>query len=101
RAAQVYQFYADFAECLPELTRVVKPLGYACFVVGNRTVKGVRIPTDQILIEIAESFGWRHITTYHRRIPNERMPLRNNPSNRPGDWGDTMTHEHIVILQKR
>ncbi|OYT75243.1 MAG: DNA methyltransferase [Armatimonadetes bacterium JP3_11] len=101
RAAQVYQFYADFAECLPELTRVVKPLGYACFVVGNRTVKGVRIPTDQILIEIAESFGWRHITTYHRRIPNKRMPLRNSPSNRPGDWGDTMTHEHIVILQKR
>ncbi|GIV08000.1 MAG: hypothetical protein KatS3mg019_0091 [Fimbriimonadales bacterium] len=29
------------------------------------------------------------------------MPLRNSPSNRPGDWGDTMTHEHIVILQKR
>ncbi|GIV08004.1 MAG: DNA modification methylase [Fimbriimonadales bacterium] len=101
RASQVYQFYADFAECFPELTRIVKPLGYACFVVGNRTVKGVRIPTDRILIEIAQPFGWHHITTYHRRIPNKRMPLRNSPSNRPGDWGDTMTHEHIVILQKR
>jgi len=76
-------------------------LGYACFVVGNRTVKGVRIPTDQILIEIAQSFGWHHITTYHRRIPNKRMPLRNSPSNRPGDQGDTMTQEYIVILQKK
>jgi len=100
RAAQVWQFYADFAECFPELTRVAKPRSYACFVVGNRTVKGVRIPTDQILIEIAQGFGWRYETTYRRRIPNKRMPLRNSPSNRPGELGDTMTEEHIVILQK-
>lgn len=100
RASQVWQFYADFAECFPELTRVVKPCSHACFVVGNRTVKGVRIPTDQILIEIAQGFGWRYETTYRRRIPNKRMPLRNSPSNRPGELGETMTEEHIVILQK-
>jgi DNA modification methylase len=100
RAAQVQQFYADFAECFPELTRVAKPRCHACFVVGNRTVKGVRIPTDQILIEIAQGFGWRYETTYRRRIPNKRMPLRNSPSNKPGELGDTMTEEQVVILRK-
>ena len=101
RAKQVNQFYDDFALCFPEITRVVKPNGYACFVVGNRTVKGVRIPTDQILIEIASCFGWRHLTTHHRNIPNKRMPLRNSPTNKAGELSPTMTEEHIVILQKQ
>ena len=100
RATQVKQFYDDFAECFPELTRVAKRGCWACFVVGNRTVKNVRIPTDQILIEIASGFGWRYETTYHRRIPNKRMPLKNSPSNKPGELSETMTEEHIVILQK-
>jgi site-specific DNA-methyltransferase (cytosine-N4-specific) len=101
RAAQVKQFYDDFAQCFPEISRVVKPGGYGCFVVGNRTVKGVRIPTDRILIEIAACFGWAHITTHHRNIPNKRMPLRNSPSNKPGELAPTMTEEHIVVLQKQ
>jgi len=100
RASQVKQFYDDFAECFPEITRLARRRAYACFVVGNRTVKGVRIPTDRILVEIASCFGWCYQTTYHRRIPNKRMPLRNSPSNKPGELCDTMTEEHIVILRK-
>lgn len=100
RATQVKQFYDDFAECFPEMTRVAKPGCWACFVVGNRTVKNIRIPTDQILIEIASGFRWRYETTYHRRIPNKRMPLKNSPSNKPGELSATMTEEHIVVLRK-
>ena len=95
------QFYDDFAQCFPELSRVVRAGGYGCFVVGNRTVKGVRLPTDRILIEIAAYFGWTHITTHHRNIPNKRMPLRNSPSNKPGELSPTMTEEHIVVLQRQ
>ncbi len=100
RAKQVKQFYDDFAECFPEITRTARKGAHACFVVGNRTVKGVRIPTNKILVEIAECFGWSYCTTYHRRIPNKRMPLRNSPSNKPGELCDTMTEEHIVVLRK-
>jgi len=100
RARQVKQFYDDFAGCFPEITRLARKGAYACFVVGNRTVKGIRIPTDQILVEIATCFGWRHCATYHRRIPNKRMPLRNSPSNKPGELCDTMTEEHILVLRK-
>ncbi|MGQ9658044.1 MAG: DNA methyltransferase [Fimbriimonadales bacterium] len=100
RAAQVKQFYDDFALCLPEISRVVKPNGYGCFVVGNRTVKGVRIPTDRILVEIAACFGWMHRATHRRNIPNKRMPLRNSPSNKPGELAPTMTEEYIVVLQR-
>jgi hypothetical protein len=101
RALQVKQFYDDFADAFSEITRVVKPGAYGCFVVGNRTVKGVQLPTDAILIEIAAHLGWTHLTTHHRKIPNKRMPLLNSPSNRPGDISPTMTEEHIVVLQKQ
>lgn len=58
------------------------------------------MPTDQILTEIAQGFGWHYEITYRRRIPNKRMPLRNSPTNRPGELGDTITEECIVILKK-
>ncbi len=100
RARQVHAFYVDFAGCFMEMTRVCRSGAKACFVVGNRTVKGVRIPTDVILREIAEGFGWRFVEQFERRIPNKRMPLQNSPSNVPGERGETMTREHIVVLEK-
>jgi len=101
RAAQVRQFYDDFWRGFSEIDRVTKPGGYGCFVVGNRTVKGVRVPTDRILIEIAACFGWGHLITHRRNIPNKRMPLLNSPSNKPGELSPTMTEEYIVVLQKQ
>jgi len=28
------------------------------------------------------------------------MPLQNSPSNVPGEKGETMTREHIIVLEK-
>lgn len=100
RARQVKAFYDDFAQCLVEITRVCRPGAKARFVVGNRTVRGIRIPTDLILREMAGCFGWQLVEQFERRIPNKRMPLQNSPSNVPGERGETMTREHIVILEK-
>lgn len=99
RAKQVRAFYDDFALCLAEMTRVCRKGAIACFVVGNRTVKGVKIPTDAILVEMAEGFGWRFVEAFERRIPNKRMPLQNSPSNVPGERGETMIGETIVVLE--
>lgn len=100
RAMDVKAFYYDFALCLCEINRVCKLGATACFVIGNRTVKGVRIPTDKILIELGEVLGFIHVETFHRSIPNKRMPLRNSPSNVAGEVSETITQEHIIILRK-
>ncbi len=100
RALDVANFYYDFAQCLNELCRVCKLDAKACFVVGNRTVKRIPIPTDRILIEIAERCGFKYVDRFYRNIPNKRMPHKNSPSNVPGDLGKTITREHIVILKK-
>lgn len=100
RALDVANFYYDFTQCLNELFRVCKLGAKACFVVGNRTVKRIPIPTDRILIEIAERCGFEYVDRFYRNIPNKRMPHKNSPSNVPGDLGKTITQEHIVILKK-
>ena len=69
-------------------------------VVGNRTVKGIQLPTDEISADFGESAGFRHIETIIRKIPNKRMPSKNSPTNEPGVLGATMTEEHIVMLER-
>ncbi|MBA7662884.1 hypothetical protein ES703_70917 [subsurface metagenome] len=76
RAREVLSFYNDFDKCVSELNRVIVIGGHICFVVGNRTVKGIQIPTDKIMVEMFKSKGrYKHIKTYRRNIPNKRMPI--------------------------
>lgn len=100
RAREVLAFYIDLHKCLSELSRVVKKGGFLCMVVGNRTVKGVQLPTDEIVADFGEMVGFRHVETIIRKIPNKRMPLKNSPTNQVGITGSTMTEEYIVILEK-
>ena len=100
RAREVLAFYIDLNKCFMELCRVIKKGGILCMVVGNRTVKGIQLPTDEISADFGESAGFRHIETIIRKIPNKRMPSKNSPTNEPGVLGATMTEEHIVMLER-
>lgn len=100
RARDVMAFYIDLNKCFTELNRVVKRGGYLCMVVGNRTVKGIQLPTDEIVADFGELAGFRHIETIIRKIPNKRMPSKNSPTNKVGELGSTMTEEYIVIMEK-
>ncbi len=101
RAKEVLSFYEDFNKGLYELDRVMKRRGYICFVVGNRTVKGIKIPTDKIMIEMFMNLGnYKHIVTYSRNIPNKRMPRINSPTNKKGQTIPTINNEFIFILRK-
>jgi len=100
RAREVLAFYIDLNKCFMELCRVIKKGGILCMVVGNRTVKGIQLPTDEISADFGEAAGFRHIETIIRKIPNKRMPSKNSPTNEPGVLGATMTEEHIVMLER-
>ncbi len=100
RARDVMAFYIDMNKCFVELSRIVKKGGFLCMVVGNRTVKGIQLPTDEIVADFGEHAGFRHIETIIRKIPNKRMPSKNSPSNKVGELGSTMTEEYIVIMEK-
>ena len=86
--------------CLKELDRIMKEGSRICFVMGNRTVKSIKIPTDEILVEMFEHLGFRHKETIIRDIPNKTMPLKNSPTNEPGKVENTMWNEYIVIVER-
>lgn len=101
RAREVLSFYEDFEKCVIQLDRVMAKKGYVCFVVGNRTVKGINIPTDKIMSEMFMTYGnYKYIELHKRAIPNKRMPSLNSPSNKTGEKVTTMCNEFIFVLQK-
>jgi site-specific DNA-methyltransferase (cytosine-N4-specific) len=101
RARDVLSFYVDLCGAFRWVAGKLAPGGRACVVVGNRTVKGVRLETDVILSELFEhECGLVHEETIVRGIPNKVMPLRNSPSNIPGQLGETMANEYVLIFNR-
>ncbi len=100
RAADVSSFYCDYQSSIQNVAPTIKKGGYACYVVGNRNVKSVTLPTDEITKDFFEAENFRHIETIVRNIPNKRMPSKNSPTNVTGKTGETMSSEFIVVMQK-
>ncbi len=100
RKQEVHDFFVDLKKCLVKLEKVLADGGYACFVLGNRTVSGITVRSDQILAEFGEEVGLREEHRYYRNIPNKRLPWKSSPTNVVGEKIDTITKESIVVLKK-
>ena len=71
-----------------------------CFVLGNRKIKGITIPTNEILIELIKSIGdYDDYKTITRTIHNKRLPNKNSPTNIKGNLDSTINKEYIVIMR--
>lgn len=101
RAGDVYSFYLDLEKTIKTIAQKTKSGGYQFWVIGNRTVKGELLMTDQIITEIAEHYGMEYVYTVDRNIINKVMPSQNSPTNETGAKASTMTNEHIVVLRKK
>ena len=101
RALEVCAFYRDYKNSIGNVAETVKYGGFACYVVGNRKVKGVVLPTDSATETFFAEKGFTRVYVFIRNIPNKRMPSRNSPSNIPGATDATMCHEHIIIMQRQ
>ncbi len=100
RSREVASFFIDYRKSIMNVSSVMKRGGHACYVVGNRTVNGVEIPTAEATAAFFEMNGFTHVDTLLRNIPNKRMPSVNSPTNVPGRLGSTMKTEKIVICRK-
>lgn len=100
RAKEVLPFYLDLEKCLKQAYRILKDGSSFCLVVGNRTVKGIQLPTDHIIAEMGEKIGFKLQKIIVRNIPSKRMPLKTSPTNIPGKLEKTMHKENIIILKK-
>ena len=100
RAEEVSAFYIDLERSIHSIAHVCSPHATICYVVGNRRVKGVLLPTDEFVVDAFRQHGFVHKTTIVRNIPNKRMPKKNSPSNIAGETSKTMHEENIVVCQR-
>lgn len=100
RSKEVLQFYIDLDKTIEETTNVMKTGSYQYWVVANRTVKLINIPTDLIISELFKKYKVNHLHSFYRNIPNKRMPSKNSPTNKIGNHAMTMTSEIILMLKK-
>lgn len=100
RAYEVHKFFSDLFLSQKNIVEVLKEGALICFVVGNRKVCGVNIPTSVIVKDFFENLGLKHIETRRRRIFNKRMPEKNSPKNIKGKKDETIKWEYIVIMRK-
>ena len=100
RASEVSAFYIDLGTSINSIVQVLSPRATICYVVGNRRVKEVMLPTDEFIVDAFRQHGFTHKTTIVRNIPNKRMPKKNSPSNVAGETSTTMHEENIVICQR-
>ncbi len=100
RALEVSSFYFDLDKSIKDVANSIKKNGKAIYVVGNRRVKDVQLPTDQFVAEKFEQNGFKHLFTYERLLGNKAMPSQNSPSNKTGQRKGTITKEYIVVCEK-
>ncbi len=100
RALEVSAFYFDLAQSIQRVAKSIKIGGKIIYVVGNRRVKNIQLPTDQFIAEQFENNGFKHLFTYERLLGNKAMPLLNSPTNQKGERNSTMTQEFIVVGEK-
>lgn len=101
RAQEVASFYLDLDDMIRALTRKLKPGALAAWVVANRTVKEVVLPTNDIVADLSRTHGFEWVEELTRNIPMKRMPRANSPSNVAGQTGRTMIQERLVIMRFR
>lgn len=100
RYKSVISFYNDYLQSIKAVANSVKKGGLVVYVVGNRRVRNVELPTDVITYKMFGQYGFTHEKTIVRDILNKRMPSKASPSNRVGGQIPTMSQEYIVIMRK-
>lgn len=100
RSREVEAFYLDLGNSINCLAEMMAEESTVCYVVGNRRVKGVVLPTNKFIVDQWEKHGYRHEATFTRNIPNKRMPSINSPTNVAGKTAHTMNKEYIVVCSR-
>jgi len=93
KSKKVGAFMVDLNKSIDNIFAVMKKDSYQIWTVGNRTVGGIEIPNDKIIVEILEAKGAILIKKLEREILNKRMALRNKDTS-------LMNTEDILIFRK-
>jgi DNA modification methylase len=73
-AGEVANYFNDMMAVSNEMYRILKPNGVVCLVVGNTTMKGVKINTAEAFAQMLELKGFMIEDVIKRKIPFKIIP---------------------------
>ncbi len=93
------RYVADSEAGLREVARVLRPGGYAVYIVGENTIRGTYIPTARLIARLAKRAGLRLKSRRVRHLPPNRRYLP-PPSGGPAPM-DTRIRKEVILRFER
>ena len=94
RIVMMMKFFCDLNCLIKKFNKWLKPYGKVAFVIGNKKIGDVIIPTDKIVTEIFEANGFSCIGSIAHK-------LKTNNSNSKVPWQDRIIENEFVIFYKK
>jgi DNA modification methylase len=105
-AKEVANYFKDMEDVGKEMYRIVKNGGHICIVIGNTSVKEVKINSAEVFFEILKSLGFKEEEVIKRSIPHKLMPtIRDKNTGRFSKKDNENSklvypEEYILVLKK-
>ena len=94
RASVMTQYFEDMRRNLACVYDVLRTNGEYHLIVGNSVIRGVEIPTHEILTKIGERMGFVWVGYFNYRIKDHRLSIPRK------DNGGKIDIEHVITLKK-
>lgn len=91
---RVTSFFADYAEAWDSILGETTRDAHLVITLGDRTVRGLHVPTAQITRELLEARRLAHVDSLHRRIPRNKRIARRN------EVAMTIGTETVLVMQR-
>lgn len=105
-AAEVANYFNDMYGVAAEMKRILAPDGVVCLVVGNTTLRNVKVKSAEAFAEILRLNGFGIEQVIKRQITNKQIPtIRNKINGRftrlnAKDSKKVYPNEYIIIARK-
>ena len=106
-ALEVSTYFTDMNRVFCEMKRILKKGGRACIVIGNTSLKGVKIRNAEVFTEQMTNLGFKVDEIIKRKIPSKTLPsVRDKESGRfvkISSQKKTLAYptEYILVMKKR
>lgn len=97
--SKIINFVEDYKEVFELMVSKVKQGGYIIITLGNRKVDNIKVPFDEVNIELANSNKMKLIQKLSRDIVNKRMAGKVSNVENVGSV-ESMKEEYILIFRK-
>ena len=94
RALTCQAYFNDMYKNLICVHNVLKKQGEYHVIIGDNTIKGVEIPTHEVILQLAQEVGYECFGYYKYIIKDHRTSIPRNKKN------SKIEYEHVIMLRK-